>query len=194
MLQARGATVMDADLLVHELYSDPQFSKQIAASFGEGVLNAGGTVNRKALGAIVFQNADALKKLEALVHPAVAALRSTKLAVLRNSPQPPPPVVVEAVKLIESGQARGCDAVWCVVSTPEIQLQRLIQSRGLDEGQARERLAAQPSREAKLILIKSSAPGVPLAFLENNGTTEELERRVENLWQRFLTHTMCRAG
>jgi dephospho-CoA kinase len=186
LLEQHGARVLDADLLVHELYSDPAFAQKVAALFSGQVLDETGCVNRKALGAIVFNNSVALQRLEALVHPAVAALREAKLEVLRTQPEPNI-VVLEAVKLIESGQARGCEEVWCVVSTPEVQLQRLMQQRGLSEDAARTRLAAQPSREAKLAQLKYSAPGAPLLFLTNNGTHDELARAVEREWQRFLS-------
>jgi dephospho-CoA kinase len=186
MLNERGAHVLDADLLVHELYSDTEFAQKIAELFSDGVLDGEGKVDRKKLGAIVFQNPDVLKKLETIVHPAVAELREEKLKVLRARPETEV-VVLEAVKLIESGQARGCEEVWCVVSTPEIQLQRLMEKRGLSEEQARARLASQPSREEKRAQLEYSASGVPLVFLENNGTVEELSRVVEQEWQRFFS-------
>lgn len=187
LLKNFGACVLDADQLVRELYSDPIFAEKVAALFGAGVLDEQSAVNRKALGAIVFSSADALQTLEALVHPAVAELRARKLKSIRSQSQPPPAVIFEAVKLIESGQAPGCDEVWCVTSTLAIQLERLMATRGLSEVEARARLKAQPSREAKRARIESSAPGVPLVFIENNASPEKLARDVEQEWQRFVS-------
>ena len=179
-LQKRGATVLDADALVHELYSDTDFAARVAALFGPGVLGAQKTIERRALGEIVFSDDTALKRLEILVHPAVAHLRDEKLRALKLQKSPPPIVVLEAVKLLESGQAGDCVAVWCVTCAPEIQTQRLMQKRSLDENVARARLASQPPREEKQKL--AAAAHVPLIFIENNGTLSELENQVAILW------------
>jgi dephospho-CoA kinase len=186
MLEARGAAVVDADLLVRELYSDPTFAQRVATLFSSDVLDEVGCVDRKKLGVLVFQNPVALQKLEELVHPAVAALREEKLKVLRLQPEVHV-VILEAVKLIESGQARGCDAVWCVVSTPEVQRQRLMRDRGLSAQAAHARIASQPSRADKREKLEDSAPGVPLVFIANDGSLEELQQLVDREWQKFLS-------
>ena len=182
LLAARGAAVIDADSLVHELYADPEFAAQVAALFEAQVRRCDGTINREALGKIVFADAEALRRLEALVHPAVAALRDEKLRAVAEQTPRPPAVVLEAVKLIEAGQASSCAAVWCVMCAPEVQLQRMMTTRGLSEEAARARLAHQPSLETKLALLGN----VPLVLIENNGTLNELEARVEEEWQAFL--------
>jgi dephospho-CoA kinase len=119
------------------------------------------------------------------VHPAVAALRDEELRALELQ-NPSQIVVLEAVKLLESGQARGCAAVWCVSCAPEIQMQRLMQKRGLDENAARARLKSQPPRKQKQKLAEVAK--VPLVFIENNGTPDELAAQVEALWREFLKH------
>lgn len=192
LLQKRGAHVLDADLLVRELYDDGEFARRVGGLFGPGVLDARQTVDRRKLGAMVFSDKAALQQLESLVHPAVAKLREDKLCALRRRPTPPGVVVLEAVKLLESGQARGCDAVWCITCAPEVQLQRLMQKRGLNEQEARERIAAQPPRAAKQNLAESA--GAPLIFIENNGTPLELEMKVEALWRQMLETEAGRAS
>jgi dephospho-CoA kinase len=183
LLQKRGAQVIDADQLVRELYSDEEFSKRVAALFGPGVLCGENIIDRRKLGEVVFGDDVALQRLESLVHPAVAALREKKLRAmqLQNSSQV---VVLEAVKLLESGQARGCAAVWCITCKPEIQLQRLMEKRGLNATAARARLASQPPRIEKQKLAE--AEKVPLIFIENNGTPRELETKIETHWREFL--------
>jgi dephospho-CoA kinase len=179
-LRDRGAAVLDADLLVHELYSDTDFATQVAALFGENIVNSLGMIDRPALGKIVFSDTSALRRLELLVHPAVGKLREKKLAELAVRPEPPQVVVLEAVKLLESGQGRDCHVVWCVRCRPETQLQRLQEIRGLSKDEAQKRLESQPSYEAKLQLAQQQ--NVPLVFVENDGTPEELQERVGVLW------------
>lgn len=183
LLQKRGASVLDADQLVRELYSDVEFSQRIAALFGTGVLGEHQKIDRRKLGAIVFADDTALRELERVVHPAVAALREEKLRAMQLE-TPSQVVVLEAVKLLESGQARGCAAVWCVTCDKKIQLQRLMQNRGLDENDARSRLASQPPRKEKQALAQ--AANVPLIFIENNETLHELETIVEMCWHKLV--------
>lgn len=184
LLRERGAGVLDADKLVHELYSNRKFATQVAALFGGGVLDGQGIVDRKALSTLVFGDAAALRRLELLVHPAVAELRAEKLRAFEKQPEPPRVVVLEAVKLLESGQARDCAAVWYVTCATETQLQRLVEKRGLSEEQARVRLSSQPSHEAKQRL--ADAMNVPLVEIENDGTPQELATQVQNLWSEFV--------
>lgn len=184
-LQEWGAEVLDADQLVHELYSSPRFAAQVAQLFGDCVLNSAGEIDRGELGALVFNDATALKQLEDVVHPAVAALRAEKLRELAGREEPPSLVVLEAVKLLESDQARGCSVVWCVSCSPEAQLRRLQEKRGLDEEAARARLASQPPLEKKEALAREQ--NVPLVFLSTDTTLEELEACVQVLWKELLS-------
>lgn len=184
-LKERGAAILDADKLVHELYTQADFSRQVAALFeGEEILDACGLVDRAKLGAVVFNDAAALRRLELLTHPAVAALRDEKLRALQSQSEPPPVVVIEAVKLIESAQAGNYRQVWCVICSPQKQLQRMMETRGLSEDQARARLAAQPTLSHKQSLL--AALDIPLICIENNGSVEALEKRVEELWNAFV--------
>ena len=178
LLGERGAVHLDADLQVRELYGDLGFAAQLAARFGD-VLGESGAVDRAKLALLVFDDKDNLRALESLVHPAVAALRARQLAELRA--RGCAVAVVEAVKLLESGQGAGCDEIWCVVAPTDVQLQRLIRDRDLTEKQARARLANQPSRAAKERL----ADGVPLVWIENGGTPAQLEQIVAREWKRF---------
>ncbi len=179
LLEARGAHHLDADLGVRELYERPEFAERIAAMFGD-ILDKAGRVDRIKLGAVVFSNARKLGDLESLVHPAVARLREQQLEELRGAGTKA--VVIEAVKLLESGQSRSCDEVWCVVTWKDRQIQRLMDKRNLSRDEAQARLDAQPSPEAKRVL----AGRVPLLFLSNNGSLRELETQVDAHWSRFL--------
>ena len=179
ILAQKGAAILDSDLLVRELYADTHFAARVAALFEVPVRDENGGVDRAKLGALVFKNAGKLCQLELLVHPAVAALRGEKLRALAGEKKV---AVIEAVKLLESGQGNECDAVWCVVASPAVQRGRLMKNRGLDEAQARLRLENQPSREAKIALARDT----PLVWIENNGTMDELAALVERHWTQFL--------
>ena len=178
LLGERGAVHLDADLQVRELYGDLDFAAKLAARFGD-VLGESGAVDRAKLAPLVFDNADNLRALESLVHPAVAALRARQLFELRA--QGCDVAVVEAVKLLESGQGEVCDEIWCVCARPDAQLQRLIRDRGLTPEQARARLDNQPSRVEK----EKLAGKTPLVWIDNSGTPAQLEEIVARAWKRF---------
>ena len=182
LLGARGAAHLDADRLVHELYSDPDFARRVAALFPEysaPLLTPQGQIDRRALGELVFNDAAALARLEAFVHPAVAALRDAKLRQFATRQPPPHTVVLEAVKLIESGQFTRCDAVWCVVCPRQAQLERLVAERGLSPEEARRRLRHQPDPQEQRRRVGST----PFAVIANDGSPELLESKVEQQWK-----------
>lgn len=179
LLEARGAQHLDADLGVRELYNQPDFAARIADHFGD-VLDPKGGVDRVKLGTQVFGNTRRMAELEAIVHPEVARQREQQLDAFRQ--QGVQAVVIEAVKLLESGQGHSCNEIWCVVAWQNLQIERMMARRSLSRNEATARLASQPSPEAKRLL----AGTVPLVFLHNNGTPEELEARVEIEWKRFL--------
>jgi len=179
-LEQRGAIVVDADSLVHELYRDRDFAEQIGQSFGNFVLAEDGTVDRQALGRLVFGNPHKLARLEAIVHPAVTALRDQRVQEIRGSANPPKVLVVDAVKLVESGQYKICQLVWCMVASREVQLSRLMKKRNLTHREALQRIIVQPPSEKK-----SVDTDIPIVYIENNGTIEELTQTIERLWHEF---------
>jgi dephospho-CoA kinase len=179
-LKQYGAIVIDADTLVHELYLDPAFTAQIGQSFGTFVLGEDGAVNRKALGDLVFGNPHKMVKLEKIVHPAVTALRDQRVQEIRQSANPPEVLVLDAVKLVESGQYKICQAVWCMVVDRANQIDRLIHKRNLTHKEALQRIIVQPPSEKKDVQTD-----IPIIYIDNNGTVDELEQTVERLWQEF---------
>jgi dephospho-CoA kinase len=146
MLEELGATVIDADALVHELQrpGTPVFN-DIVAAFGPGILDRAGEIDRKALGSIVFADPDKLQVLENIVHPAVLIESARRLAEA-----PTAIVVYEAIKLIEAGRAEMCDALWVVTARLDVQLQRLMRDRQMSEAEARQRIEAQPPPSEKI--------------------------------------------
>ena len=124
ILAEQGVHVIDADRVVHDLYADSSSSlvKAVVAEFGRAIVAPDGTLDRTALGRIVFDDAVALGKLETIVHPAVVAeVQKSHLTALSQHT----PCAIEAIKLIESDLVGLLDAVWIVVATPELQRARL---------------------------------------------------------------------
>jgi dephospho-CoA kinase len=166
MLEELGATVIDADALVHELQRQgtPVYD-DIVAAFGPGILDRAGEIDRGALGAIVFADPAQLRRLESIVHPAVLSESARRLLAAAT-----PVVVYEAIKLIEAGRAEMCDALWVVTARPDVQLQRLMRDRRLSEAEARQRIVAQPPQSEK---IRRAT-----VIIDNSGSLEETWQQV----------------
>ncbi len=171
MLEDLGATVIDADALVHELQrkGTPVYDA-IVAAFGRGILDRGGEIDRKALGAIVFTDPAQLRTLESIAHPAVLIESMQRIAAA-----PTPIVVYEAIKLIEAGRAEMCDALWVVTARPEVQLERLTRDRKMSEAEARQRIEAQPPQSEKI--------KIATVVIDNSGSREDTRRQVEAAYQ-----------
>ncbi|MBA3534803.1 MAG: dephospho-CoA kinase [Ardenticatenales bacterium] len=185
LLIERGAVHLDADALVHELYRPgTEVTSAIAAQFGEQVLAPDGSVERRALGEIVFSDAAALRALEGIVHPHTGRIIAERMEASATQPDPPPAMVIEAVKLIESGRHSMMDQVWFVVARPEVQGQRLMENRGWSEAEAQARLEAQAPIKERLHLAD--------VIIENSGSLETLERQVSDGWERLITGTVRR--
>jgi len=173
MLERLGARAIDADALAHGVMeTGTPVWQAVVQEFGENILCPDGSIDRRKLGDIVFADEAALRRLEAIVHPAVIA-RTQEL--IENSPQPV--IVIEAIKLIEAGMHRTCDALWVVTCRKEQQLTRLMEQRDLTEEEARQRIEAQPPQEAKLALAD--------VVIDNSGSLEETWRQVKREWERI---------
>ena len=140
-LADRGAAVVDADQLTRDVMSPgAPATESILARFGEQYRRPDGSLDRAALGRLVFSDPHKLAELEAIVHPAVEQL---ELDAIRSADaRRPTAIALEAIKLVEAGHAPWCDEVWLVLCDPEAQLARLT-SRGMTEADARQRIAAQ---------------------------------------------------
>ena len=162
-LVEQGAAHLDADRLVHQMYeAGTEVTAAIAARFGEQVLAPDGSVNRKALGPMVFNDQEALRALEKIVHPRIGPAMAKRIQEAVMQAKPPPAMVIEAVKLIESGRHKIVDQVWFVIADELIQKERMIKYRGHSAAEADARLQAQPAIEARM----------PFAhvIIHNNGT------------------------
>lgn len=149
MLASLGATTIDADAIVHEMQAAGQpMLAEIAAAFGDEVIREDGSLDREALGSIVFQDESARARLGTIVHPPVIAemMRRAKSAVEAGVPL----VVLDIPLLFEgrlSGRGSGAlmdfDATVCVWVRPEVQIERTMARDGCSEEEAKRRIAAQ---------------------------------------------------
>jgi dephospho-CoA kinase len=170
-LAGKGALVLDADRLAHRAIEPgmPGYGPVVAA-FGPEIVRADGTIDRPALGRLVFGSPARLTELEVIVHPAVFTLAREAIAA-----SDAPVVVVEAIKLLEAGNLRRlCREIWVVTSQPEVQLRRLMESRGMSVEEARLRLAAQSPQEDK---VRQAT-----RVIANDGTVAELYAQLDVVW------------
>jgi dephospho-CoA kinase len=175
MLAERGAHVIDADRIGHESYRPgSEGFRRVVEAFGRGIVTGDGTIDRKALGAIVFADPAALARLNAIVHPLIGADVSERVAAARAA-DPRTPIVVEAAILLEAGWRRLIERLWVVSVRPETAIARVMASRGLARAEVERRIAAQTSDAERRRLAD--------LVIENDGTPAELRARVEEAWR-----------
>lgn len=177
LFEKLGAAVIDADQLAREVVAPGEEAlAQIAASFGDRILNADGTLNRAALGEIVFADPAARRTLEGITHPAIKKRAEEKLQRLRELGTGTAFYV--APLLIEAGITSRVHEVWVVYLDQETQVQRLMARDGLSREAALSRIASQMPMEEKKKLGK--------IVIDNRGGFEELEAQVLKLWREEL--------
>ncbi len=174
MLEHLGAYTIDADMLAHRAIAKGAPGYQpVIDTFGKWILGPNGEIDRKKLASIVFSDPEALRRLEAIVHPLVGEAIEW---LVRRSPRKV--IVIEAIKLLESDLKDVCDSIWVVDAPPQAQLQRLMRKRGLSEAEARRRIAAQPPQAAKVAAAD--------VVIHNDGTFEETWKQVVAAWRQVV--------
>jgi len=170
-LAERGACVVDADQLTREVQQPGEEAHAaIVKVFGEDILLGNGEIDRAALGAIVFADAERLRELEAIVHPAVYARFAERVDACNA-----PVLVVEAIKLLETGRlVPFCDEIWVVTVSEQVQMERLRRERGMSETEARRRIANQMPQEERV----QQATRV----ITNDGTLADLHDQLAQIW------------
>jgi dephospho-CoA kinase len=170
-LAALGAVVVDSDRLAREVVEPGSDGlAEVVAAFGPQVLDAAGALDRPALGRVVFGDADARRRLEAILHPRIRA-RSAAL----NAAAPADAIVVNDVPLlVESGIAPAYHLVIVVDAAPATRVERLVRDRGMSTDEATARIAAQIDDATR----RAAADVV----LDNDGDRGTLEAAVDALW------------
>lgn len=173
ILRDLGVDAIDADVVYHELIR-PGAPLWLALRhrFGDAILAPDQTIDRRALGRGVFANAAALSDLDRLTHPAIVADIRQRLTDSTGKL-----IVVDAVKLVESGLAAECDYLWVVTAASPQQIERLVARNGLSQTEAEQRVSSQPEIAPKLAVAD--------LIIDNSGTIEETRRQVEAGWRRI---------
>jgi len=175
LLAEHGAVVIDADSIVRELQQPgTDVFRAIVDRFGSHVVAADGTLDRERLADIVFRNDDARSALNAIVHPAVYAVMSERIAAVKDADKV---VVLDIPLLAEAGGGGGMDAVVVVEADDEMRVARVVSERGLDTEDVRARMAAQASSEQRVALAD--------VVIRNSGTPEDLRAQVDDLWEQL---------
>jgi dephospho-CoA kinase len=175
LLAAKGAVVVDADAITRELQQPgTAVFDAMVERFGTEIVGADGALDRAAVAKIVFADPTALKDLNDIVHPAVGAEIVSRLTTLAESDAI---VVLDVPLLVEVAPERRypLDGMLVVDTDPEVAIHRLVEQRGMDESDARARIARQASREDRL----AQADHV----IHNDGIPDELRAEVDAAWR-----------
>ena len=174
VLAELGAVLIDADKLAREVVAPGTDGlRRVVEEFGPGVLTDDGSLDRPALGAVVFGDEPARRRLEAIIHPLVRA-RAHEL----EATAPDGAVVVHDIPLlVETGQADRFDAVLVVDVPVPTQIARMVEQRGMTPEAAAARVAAQATREQRL--------AAATYVIDNTGTLEDLRERVTEVFEKL---------
>ena len=174
----RGAAVIDTDQIAHELTGpDGAAMVPIRAAFGDGVVAADGRLDRAAMRTLVFNDPDARRRLEAILHPMIRALtdQRARAALADGAPY----VVLGIPLLVEAGNARSrVDRVLVVDCPVDVQISRVMKRSALSRPEVERILAAQASREARLAVADD--------LIDNGAGLAELAPQVDTLHRRYL--------
>jgi dephospho-CoA kinase len=173
LLAAKGAVVIDADEIVRDVQrpGTPVFLAMVER-FGPGIVAADGTLDRAAVADVVFGDPDALANLNAIVHPAVGAEIMRRLDDLAGTDEV---VILDVPLLVESTRAYPVAGLLVVDVDPEIAVRRLVEQRGMREGDARARMSRQTGRAERLARAD--------VVIDNSGTPDDLARQVDTAWE-----------
>jgi dephospho-CoA kinase len=176
ILAQRGAVIIDADKIGHEAYR-PQTKvwREVVDAFGTSILKENGEIDRKKLGEIVFNDPEALARLNEIMHPEMHSMMKEEIERLRS--EGVDVVVLEAAVLIEANWTDLVDEVWVTVAPEETAVKRLQDRGGLSEEQARARIRSQ----------LSSADRAKHAdvIVDTDCDLAEVRAKVEELWRRL---------
>ena len=177
MFVALGANLVDTDLLARRAVEpgSPALA-EIAAAFGPGALDTDGGLDRRSLREVVFGDPRARERLNAIVHPRVAALVERELARL-EALDPGGVALVDVPLLFETGWARRYPLVVLAYAPASLQERRLMARDQVDEASSRRALGAQMGIEEKKALAQF--------VVDNSGTLDETRKQVEAVWSRL---------
>jgi dephospho-CoA kinase len=171
LLAERGAVVIDADAIAREIVEPGGAAlAELVTEFGPRILRADGHLDRAELAGLAFGDPEATRRLNAIMHPLIGAEARRRIAASRAGV-----VVYDMPLLVETGQAELVDRV-VVVDVPEdVQVERAVGLRGLEEGDVRRRMEVQASRADRLAVAD--------AVIDNSGSPQATAEQVDRLWE-----------
>ncbi len=176
MLVARGAELVDADLIVRELQTPgAEIYDKIVETFGNEVVARDKSLDRAALAAKVFGDPSKLKALNELTHPIVRRVMNERIESFRSTEK----VVILDIPLLVENPREGLDGVLVVDLDTDIAVSRLVAQRNMQSQDARARIAAQATREQRLALADF--------VIDNSGDRNQLARRVDDAWSWIMS-------
>ncbi|MBC6763448.1 MULTISPECIES: dephospho-CoA kinase [unclassified Corynebacterium] len=169
-----GAVIIDADQIARDVVEpgEPALA-ELAEAFGEGILFDDGSLNRGELAKRAFVSAEKTELLNSITHPRIEQRTEEQFNAAGDAI-----IVFDSPLLIEMGQSEAQDLVVVVHTPVEVRLDRLVESRGVDREDAKQRIAKQISDDKRLQFAD--------VVLENSGTEEDLVRQVDRIWERII--------
>lgn len=169
-----GAVIIDADQIARDVVEpgEPALA-ELAEAFGEGILLDDGSLNRGELAKRAFVSAEKTELLNSITHPRIEQRTEEQFNAAGDAI-----IVFDSPLLIEMGRSEAQDLVVVVHTPVEVRLDRLMESRGVDREDAKQRIAKQISDDKRLKFAD--------VVLENSGTEEDLVRQVDRIWERII--------
>ena len=175
MLAERGAVIVDADAIARELVEPGgEALAELVTEFGPRILAADGSLSRGELAALAFSDPRATERLNAIMHPLIRAEAERRIAAHPQAPV----IVYDMPLLVETGQASLVDTVVVVDVPEEVQVDRAVRLRGLDEEDVQRRMSVQASRATRLAAAD--------VVIDNSGDESATAAQVEALWQALV--------
>lgn len=175
LLSERGATVIDADLIVRDLYEPgTDVYRMVVERFGRGIVRPNRQIDRPRLAEIVFADEEARAALNAIVHPEVMQIVSERIDALKDSDTV---AVLDVPLLVEVGGGEGLDLIVVVEAAEHTRVSRLVKDRGMRPEDVRARITAQATPEERAALAD--------VVIRNDGDEAELKNQVDMLWARI---------
>jgi dephospho-CoA kinase len=177
LLAELGAVVIDLDTTGNEALKKGGGAYQKSVrEFGEGIVGENGEINRAKLSEIVFNDREALKRLNKIIHPEIDKTVDKKIREYRR--QGVKVLVLEAAVMLEAARAWQADEIWVMVANEKTVLERLKARSGFNEEDAKARIRSQMTNEERIKLAD--------VVINNDGTLDELKAKVKAEWERLL--------
>lgn len=174
-LEELGAVVLDLDKTGHEVLRDDAVRQRLTSEFGSVILDDKGEINRSRLGEKVFNDRDALLRLNAIVHPAIDAVIKQRIADYQR--RGVKVVVLEAAAMLEAGRDWQVDEIWVTIAPEAVILKRLAQRSGYSLAEAKARIGSQMTNEDRIRQAD--------VVINNDGIIEQVRNRVKAEWEKL---------